>query len=702
MQSTWISTIKNHVFVCWLGFAVLAITPSAGWCQETEKQEDKQTEKQAKEQDSKEADDEKAKDDEKPKNKKDEPAKTTTAEGEADLDKAFDEKINAQSTRDLDAVVRLCESALKKGLDDEDTEQANHLAASALYEHADQLAQRIFSSKGQDKRWQKYRSDAVKRLKKAVEFHPEMTEAYVMSAKLQTLPGGDKQAAQDAIQKAVELAGDDREQLSNALFMRAALSEDEGSRFSDLNQAIKINPKNKDAIRARAAYYLSKDQPTKAVKDLNAWLEAGEESTQNYLETAAILMSLGDKFDDNLQDEAIKIIDKAVAHDPKNPMPLMLRAQINAAREKTDEAIADATRAHEIEPKNIAVLLLRTELNYDAEHYEDALADVNTALELEPLLVRGIQMRGLIYSQLEKFDEAIADIKLLAQNDGSNQFLQRQLAMLYNAADRPGEAIPIYDNLVDMNSEEQWDGRSEKNQLIIKSRRSAALRGRGDVRLSTGEHELAIEDFEEALSLSDEVRLLQEEENAESIPEDDGILNNLAWVLATSTEDEARNGKRAVELATRAAEATEWKEAHILSTLAASYAEAGDFENAIKFIKMGIELNKTAQKESPSKRVETQAKSLQNEFESYKKKKPWRENQATDEKESEDDASEDDDSKKDDTEDDDSKKDDAEKKDTDKDDTKNNDADNDDAEKNESNDDDAEKDDAEKDDAEKE
>ena len=48
------------------------------------------------------------------------------------------------------------------------------------------------------------------------------------------------------------------------------------------------------------------------------------------------------------------------------------------------------------------------------------------------------------------------------------------------------------------------------------------------------------------------------------------------WPLRRTTE--LRDGKRAIELAKQACEVTEYKQAHILSTLAASYAESGDFE----------------------------------------------------------------------------------------------------------------------------
>jgi Flp pilus assembly protein TadD len=45
--------------------------------------------------------------------------------------------------------------------------------------------------------------------------------------------------------------------------------------------------------------------------------------------------------------------------------------------------------------------------------------------------------------------------------------------------------------------------------------------------------------------------------------------------------DKHRDGKRAVESATRACELTNWKEANCIDTLAAAYAEAGDFAKAV-------------------------------------------------------------------------------------------------------------------------
>lgn len=65
-------------------------------------------------------------------------------------------------------------------------------------------------------------------------------------------------------------------------------------------------------------------------------------------------------------------------------------------------------------------------------------------------------------------------------------------------------------------------------------------------------------------------------------PEFTNALNNFAWLLATDPVAGVRNGSLAVQYAERACELTQWKQPVFMGTLAAAYAEAGRFDDAVK------------------------------------------------------------------------------------------------------------------------
>jgi serine/threonine-protein kinase len=89
---------------------------------------------------------------------------------------------------------------------------------------------------------------------------------------------------------------------------------------------------------------------------------------------------------------------------------------------------------------------------------------------------------------------------------------------------------------------------------------------------------------------------------------------NLAWLLATGPE-RFRDGKEAVELATRACELTGWKYAYFLNTLAAAYAEVGEFEKAIETQKKALALPGAEKQYGPEFRTR---------IAQYERKQPYR------------------------------------------------------------------------------
>jgi protein O-mannosyl-transferase len=67
-------------------------------------------------------------------------------------------------------------------------------------------------------------------------------------------------------------------------------------------------------------------------------------------------------------------------------------------------------------------------------------------------------------------------------------------------------------------------------------------------------------------------------------------LNNLAWILATTSDARLRNGAEAVKLGLHACEVTSWQQTLLIGTLAAAYAEAGDFDKAVETAQKACDL----------------------------------------------------------------------------------------------------------------
>ncbi len=80
--------------------------------------------------------------------------------------------------------------------------------------------------------------------------------------------------------------------------------------------------------------------------------------------------------------------------------------------------------------------------------------------------------------------------------------------------------------------------------------------------------------------------------------------NSLAWILATGRNEDNRDGKEAIRWAMVACKGEGRKNPEYLDTLAAAYAEAGRFEQAVRTAKKSIELARSAGDENLAQEVE--------------------------------------------------------------------------------------------------
>ncbi|NND96872.1 MAG: tetratricopeptide repeat protein [Pirellulaceae bacterium] len=515
--------------------------------------------------------------------------------GQGDLDEAVIARIDADTMKELEAVGALLESALAKGLSDENESFAKKMLGSVLLQRSQSLAGEMMRSRGRAQA--KLRDEAFEVLQDAVKYDPTLVEAYLLIARLNLLPDGDKDAITAATSKAIELLADRPTEQSQAYVLRSLTYDDDQDeeRMADLNAAVKTDPENMEARQARAALRLRQKDVDGAIEDLESIL-AEDPTNQRVAETAVRQL-----VEMNRVEAALSLITKTLEAKPSEGLYRM-RAILYRMEGKEEEALADLNKALAMQPRDPMSLLQRAEIALSRKDVKSAKDDLRAATRLAPQLEQvdqAVFVRCLIAIEEGRMADAINDMQLLVDRDPENVVRQIQLANLYLSDDRPRKAIEVLSNVLD---------RDPKNVSV--------LRSRGDALLAVGEHKEAIVDYERAIKSADES---DEDEEFDLT----GILNNFAWVLATSPDDSLRNGKRAVELAERAVELSEEKEAHILSTLAAAYAETGDFEKAIQWSKKCVEMGRDEEHEQISQ--------LEDELKSYEAGKPWREKTETEE-----------------------------------------------------------------------
>ena len=461
-------------------------------------------------------------------------------EGQDLLDKATDIKLSAENSNDLNEVVKLCEQAIKAGLDEGNLKFANGLLASTLSQRAELICMELFEKPVTPGRARKLVEMALADLDATLKIDPEQAEAQYLLGRLNAHLGETEKALK-SLNEAVRLA-DDPATKAKALMIRANLQKEPEKQMADFNEAVKVMPGDPNVLRFRGMHHLTHNELEPAISDFDAAIALDPKDAETF-EARGIALALAQKFD-----EAMDSFTKTIALEPASANAFTQRARIRAIK-------GDPTAA---------------------------LHDVEQALKLQPRAVQALQLRASILTSIGKFDQALADLSLLHKAMPDNSDVTLQLAGLYQVSKKPELAVSTYGQLIEADP---------KN--------AGGFRGRADAYLSLGKQAEAIADYDAALTIE---------------PKNSGVLNNLAWLLATSPEAALRNGKRSIELAKLACEVTEYKQAHILSTLAAAYAETGNFEEALAWSQKAVDLGADQLKGQ-----------LRKEHESYQAHKPWRE-----------------------------------------------------------------------------
>lgn len=228
------------------------------------------------------------------------------------------------------------------------------------------------------------------------------------------------------------------------------------------------------------------------------------------------------------------------------------------ARKTRTEDIAAYTRVLESDPSNplrhdaVAMLYLQ-----DGKPRE-AVTHFRGSLRLNPDSAPTHYNLGLALSMLREYGEAAREFEAAIRLDPNHPEAHNNLGALLHVGGRFDEAAAHYQRAIDLRPDNA-EAHANLGRLLM-------LQGRGP--------EAAVA-FDRALALQ---------------PTAASALQGLAWLRATSADVSLRRPGQAVALAERARQATGGRDATVFDALAAAYAALGDYDQAVRAVRLGIDL----------------------------------------------------------------------------------------------------------------
>jgi len=357
-------------------------------------------------------------------------------------------------------------------------------------------------------------------------------------------------------------------------------SQSDNDAISSLNQAFKSTDSKLLPYLQRGQADINKGDYTDAIGEMTKVIQLNPKDPVWMADRAALYAQSGQR------DKAIADYTELIGRDSKSSQLYRFRGNNYALLGDADRALADHNMALKLDPHNSFNYSARSGDYYLKKEYSLALKDIDKAIELAPKYAPFVQHRAEIYHADGDYAKAIADYSGLIAMDPNNPAGYGLRAQEYVFDGNYKRAV------ADLDQAERLQGPSADMYLI-----------RANI-------EIQAQDWQGAHN--DLVRLAQTPAAVEASNADWA-----AWRLATNPHPELRDGQAAVILATRANQATGWRNPAYLQTLAAAYAEAGDFFDAGKYQALAVSGTPNPDSVAP----------LQQQLRDYESGRPYREDE---------------------------------------------------------------------------
>jgi tetratricopeptide (TPR) repeat protein len=231
---------------------------------------------------------------------------------------------------------------------------------------------------------------------------------------------------------------------------------------------------------------------------------------------------------------------------------------------------------------------------FAAGRLDEAAIHLRRAMRRHPAYLAAGNELARVYVRQGKFNEAVMCLNELLKHNKDSAEIYYNLGVASMLQKKYEEAIKHFAKVLELDAEYP-DARYAIGAALLGAGRASeavshlntALQTSTDIaevyiNLGTaytqlGMYKPAIENFNKAIEIK---------------PNKIAALNNIAWLLATVGEVSIQDANRAIELARRACELTEYKTPKFLDTLAAAYAAAGRFDDAVKIAQQAIDVAK--------------------------------------------------------------------------------------------------------------